>query len=255
MEEILTELFRHIEDERRKGQTNFYMNFTDELKPYDNNDFCNLFVVPEVTSEIVESDETNAKVIYKITEYPGTRVANAYLSGNTVGLTSDEKKLYPLAAEIANTAKRYSLPAAQERFIYDLICGRVTFYDEENKLDESGKLKSFNTAIGALVDRKANDKGIADAFYMLCRMCDLNVSRIGGYIGTTPHTWNTITFEDGRSYCVDVTDGINTGLRSLLNAPLEVIQKTHRCDWELIPNLQQTVDSRYGMNSSRFLLR
>ena len=98
------------------------------------------------------------RIHFRITEYPGTRVANAYLRGSTDYLTSDELQLYNKAVEIVNEAKKRPSLLAQELYIHDEICRRVTY-----ELDK-------NTAIDALVYGKADCDGYADAFYMLGRI-------------------------------------------------------------------------------------
>ena len=96
------------------------------------------------------------------------------------------------------------------------------------------------TAIGALIDGYAQCQGFTDAFYMLGRMCGLNVGRIGGTKdnGKILHAWNWITFSDGKSYCVDVTldDGYNYDKWFL--STYEDMKSNYWCEWSIIPNLQ-----------------
>lgn len=176
---------------------------------------------------------------FRITEYPGTCVANAYLRGNTDYLTSDELQLHSKAVEIINEAKKRPSLIAQEYYIHDEICRRTTY-----ELDK-------NTAIGALVYNKADCDGYADAFYMLGRMMGWNVGRIFG----GGHAWNWIDFGDGKVYCVDVTlddEYFNFGeygkatVYLFFNAPEEIISVDHTWDRELLPNLQRTIDDRYS---------
>ena len=115
----------------------------------------------------------------------------------------------------------------------------------------------FTTAIGALIDGKANCQGYSDAFYMLGRMLGWNVGRMGGQAGGDSHLWNTITLKNGKTYCVDVTWGddaikYNNRERTLysyiyLNAPMEIMQVTHSWDRSTEPaNLQPSVDENYS---------
>ena len=111
-------------------------------------------------------------------------------------------------------------------------------YEEKEHLNNDGSLKSFCTAIGVKIDDKRgyNCEGYADSFYMLGRMCNLDVRRIYGTAKGSDgqwggHAWNWITFSNGKSYCVDVTHGI-------FKATYEDIKNNHWCDWSVIPNLQ-----------------
>lgn len=254
------EVAAYIENGRRQGQTTFYFVLTNVKINDDkekgikeilalNEEFVNVIAVVPIGN--LSAVYGTGNFIYEIVkEYPGNHVANAYLSGNTSGLTADEMQLYNVAVAIANEANKLSSPLERELYIYKELCNRGTYYDEETLFTEDNNPKRLFTAIGALIDGKANCSGFTDAFYMLGRMCGLNVSRIGGTIKingkTVKHGWNTITFDDGKSYCVDVTNGANTKNLYLFNAPLEVMKTTHRCDWNVIPNFQRTIDERYG---------
>lgn len=240
------ELARYIEDGRRNGQTVFRFIFTgtkvDNQEELDNllNELINsITIVPKATL-YVEKYGTE-QFTYKITkEYAGTHVANAYLSDDTSFLTPDEFKLYNEAVRIVDKAKKLSTLIEQERYIHDEICKRATFKSHTNE-----------DAIGALILGVTNCQGYADAFYMLGRMCGFNVVRIQGIGDGKSHVWNTITFDDGKTYCVDVTFDDRNFFSKLnsyayFNAPLEVMEGTHSYQWDLIPSLQQTIDKRYS---------
>lgn len=72
---------------------------------------------------------------------------------------------------------------------------------------------------------------------MLGRMCNLNVGRISGTAKGGGHQWNTINYQDGKradSYIY-------------FNAPVEIMQVTHKWDPLLAPpNLQPDVDYEYS---------
>ena len=256
------EVAAYIENGRRQGQTDFYFVLTSVKISVDkekgmkeiltlNEDFVNAIALVPIGNLSAEFGTGN--FFYEIVmEHPGTRVANAYQSGNTSGLNADEIQLYNVAVSIADEANKLSSPLDKELYIYKELCNRGTYYDEEVMFTEDNRPKRFFTAFGALIDGKANCSGFADAFYMLGRMCGLNVSRIGGQIKENgkfiKHAWNTITFDDGKSYCVDMTNGVSTKNLHLFNAPFKVMKTTHRCNWDLIPNFQQNTDERYGGN-------
>ena len=143
----------------------------------------------------------NLRILYEITNYPGERVAWAYLHKDTSFLNDDEMKLYAAAVDLVNDAKNFSSdPLYQELYIHDRLTGKTVYYNKEPQ----PKYARFKTAFGVLFDGKANCQGYADAFYMLATMCGFHADKVNGYVKNNSHTWNTITFGD-KSYFVDVT--------------------------------------------------
>lgn len=229
------ELATYIENGRRKGQTEFHFVFLGEKisnkAEFDDFNFelaQYIAPAPNVHLELVRYG--TGQFICKIRkDYPGTHIANAYLSGNTSDLTSEELELYNLAVSIVNEANKRSSEVEKARYIHDVICDSVN-YENENERNK--------TALGVLIDHKAQCQGYSDAFYMLGVMSRLNVRRIGGKFDGGVHVWNTITLSDGRTYCVDVTmdDGHHTDEWFL--ATFEVMKRHHTSEWEVITNLQ-----------------
>ena len=161
-------------------------------------------------------------------------------------------QLYKVAKEIAdkiNKADEKESPTAMS--IYFEIMKRASYVS--GNMDHQPR---FVTAMEALIDGKANCQGYSDAFYMLGRMCGLNVSRMGGTANGNPHEWNTITYGDGKTYFIDVTAGDDAITKSnggkefmyiYFNAPVEIMQVTHSWDRSFEPpNLQPSVDFRYS---------
>lgn len=143
----------------------------------------------------------NLRILYEITNYPGERVAWAYLHRDTSFLNDDEMKLYAAAVDLVNQAKNFSSdPLYQELYIHDRLTGKTDYYNEEPQ----PKYARFKTAFGVIFDGKANCQGYADAFYMLATMCGLHADKVNGYVKNSSHTWNTVTFGN-KSYFVDVT--------------------------------------------------
>jgi len=104
-------------------------------------------------------------------------------------------KLYKVSKEIAdkiNKADEKESPTAMS--IYFEIMNRATYVS-----GDMSNQPRFVTAIGALLDGKANCQGYSDAFYML--------GRIGGTANGGLHEWNTITYGDRKTYFIDVTAG------------------------------------------------
>jgi len=225
------ELARYIESERRKGNTKIRVILTNGLKVNSSSYFGYLAPCLDIKGNFVNYIDGTVRVNYELKEYPGTRVANAYLSQNQhqawLELTNEEQKLYNIAVGIVDEANKRSSEMEKARYIHDEICRRVKRY-------ENGK----ETAKDVLIYGNANCEGYSDAFYMLGRMCGLKVGRIGGQADFGDHAWNWITFADGKSYCVDVTlDDTNSSHEYFL-ATFEVMKRHHSCEWEIIPNLQ-----------------
>ena len=148
------QLANYIENGRRKGQTEF--NFVITYVKLNNEDEFNNWL-KEFNEYIVVVQHYNYNrvgfgtvgFIFKITnEYPGTRVANAYLSRNKeqawMNLTAEEQKLYNIAVGIVDEAKKRNSEVEKARYIHDEICKRVLQYKNENERDK--------TALGALID-------------------------------------------------------------------------------------------------------
>ena len=237
------ELARWIEDGRREGQKAF--NFTLSNFKVDNREELIKFgeelvnkIAVTISGSELSVDEYGiygARFIYTIKkEYPGTRVANAYLSRNKeqswMNLTAEEQKLYNIAVGIVDEANKRNSEVEKARYIHDEICKRVYDYKNENERNK--------TAIGALIDHYSQCQGYSDAFYMLGRMCGLNIGRIGGIADGNGHEWNWITFIDGKSYCIDVTLDDKRNSHEWFLATFEVMKRHHSCDWSVIPNLQ-----------------
>lgn len=208
------------------------------------------------------NDPNTTNVLFKIGNYPGERVAYAYLNNDTSFLSDEEKQLYKEAVEIVNEAKEFSKGHSspelyQELYIHDIITERATYYTENPQPLQS----RFQTAIGALIDGKANCQGYTDAFYMLAKMCGFNVNRVGGRAANEDHTWNTITFDDGKTYFVDVTwdeasfTFDDTGKYNnyiYFNAPADLTATTHQWNAEFLPNIVQQFDDRYFYYTKEF---
>lgn len=231
------EFARYIESERRKGYTTFHLILTNEFRNgfrIDNKeDFANLALCIDVNGTWHINTDGTAQMTYKITEYPGTRVANAYLSSNQqqawMNLTNEEQKLYNIAVSIVDEANKRLTEVEKARYIHDEICKRVDYRSQTNQ-----------DAFGALVIKVTNCQGYSDAFYMLGRMSGLEVGRIRAHINENNenHALNTITFSDGRTYLVDATNDDTNNTNILFCSGRETMQRYFTCEWEIIPNLQ-----------------
>ncbi|MBQ7608988.1 MAG: hypothetical protein IJU76_13640 [Desulfovibrionaceae bacterium] len=193
---------------------------------------CNL---PHIYSKILQKSPDHTRVLYRLTYYPGTRIADAYKKNDPSTLSPDEYKLYRIAVQIIRQAKGMSNLRA-ELFFHDTICKYVSYYTKS----ATKGMPRHATALGAFLDRRANCQGYCDAFSMLCRMYGLNVDMQSGLTGKQRHVWNVVE-HNGRWYAVDVTwddndaaqkKGIQFVSHKYFNAPAEIIRTTHT--WEKI---------------------
>ena len=247
-------LANYLESQSRAGQTVIPVVLTNGLSiPIQET----IIICPgsRLMQEIVSSDGQNTRVVYTLKEYPGTRVANAYISGDTGWLSQEEMKLYNVAVGIVNKIRKENKYLEHRAMsIYWEIMNRTSFVSS----DDMSHQPRFVTAIGALIDGKANCQGYSDAFYMLGRMCGLDVGRMSGTANNVPHMWNTVRYSpQGSVYFVDVTwgdshlqkskDGKRADFYIYFNAPVEIMQVTHSWDRSFEPpNLQPDVDYEYS---------
>lgn len=254
-----SDLAQYLEQSKRNGQTMIPVILTNGLK-VDLEEFLQLCPssLVSTTAKPVYNDGQNIRIIYEVIDYPGTKVANAYLSGDTSKLNQDELKLYNVAVKIVNEAKKLKGWANQEMYIYNEIARRTNYFTDTNMQNQP----RFVTAIGALVDGKANCQGYSDAFYMLGRMMGWEVGRMSGTVGGGAHMWNTITFNAGKAaektYCVDVTFGDSVlvygspvnkifNMYVYFNAPIEIMQVTHSWDFSAAPKqIVGSIDTAYS---------
>lgn len=189
--------------------------------------------------------------------YPGERVARAYFDGDTSDLDAEEMQLYNEAVKIVDEAKNFSNNLLyRELYIHDAITSRVAYYTEKPQ----PTCARFQTALGGLIDGKANCQGYSDTFYMLATMCGLNVGKVSGDAGGGPHMWNTVNFGDDRNYFMDVTwdDGAfntNSGEYTnyiYFNAPSDIASATHQWSDDYVPDIQPVPDGRYEYYTKEF---
>ncbi|MBQ7456479.1 MAG: hypothetical protein IJS54_02555 [Desulfovibrio sp.] len=210
---------------------------------------CNL---PHIYSKIIAQSGRTTKILYKLTFYPGMRIADAYRSNDTRNLNPEECQVLRIAQAVIHQAKGMS-PLRAELFFHDTLCKNITYY---TKTANKG-MPRHATAIGALIDRRANCQGYCDAFYMLCTMYGLNVSMQSGKTGTQRHVWNIIEL-NGKWYAVDVTwddsdatqrKGISFVSHKYFNAPKEILRTTHNWD-----NIDETESIEPYLDKNYFYL-
>lgn len=163
-------------------------------------DFLYITNLPWCECDVYYSDGGEAQMMFKTLYYPGTNIADAYLSGDTSALTADEMKVYEIAVGIVEEANAQPTTLRKELYLHDKICEDVKYYTET--LDK--KMPRFCTAIGVFLDGKANCQGYSDAFYMLGTMAGFTVGKQSGQANNGGHVWNVIELADNQ-YAIDVT--------------------------------------------------
>lgn len=113
-----SELACYIEKERLAGQSVIAVILANGLT-VTGQDFITLCPASVVNWKTVANDGQNVSMIYTLMDYPGTKVANAYLRGDTTWLNAEEKRLYDAAVAIVNEAKTRNGMINQEVYIYE----------------------------------------------------------------------------------------------------------------------------------------
>lgn len=153
----------------------------------------------------VEKDKENRKMFHiTVTPYPGDRIAAAYLSGDTSGLSEEEMQVLNTAARMVEQAKSISsTPLELERALHDMLTDRVEYTDYAVKIHDPSQFPRQITVIGALLDGIANCQGYTDAFYTLTTMAGLQTDRMCVLKNVDePYLVNLIQL-DGAWYTVD----------------------------------------------------
>ena len=96
-----SDLRTYIDQVNRSGQTIVPVILTNGLS-LSGQELLNLSSSFMIQWEVKGRNAQNTWLILTLKEYPGTRVANAYLNGNTSWLSKDEMALYNVAVGIAN---------------------------------------------------------------------------------------------------------------------------------------------------------
>ena len=141
------------------------------------------------------------------------------------------RKAPHVPSEGRSGAAQKAVTLQRELCIHDRIVGLVRYHTRDGR----ETMPRYTTALGVLLDGRANCQGYADAFYMLGRMCGLKVDFMAGTAAGGGHTWNAIEL-DGKSYVVDATwDDDSFGMNGAsyttyiyFNAPREIARATHQ---------------------------
>jgi hypothetical protein len=85
-------------------------------------DFLVITSAPYVSENIYSNDGNEICLTYDILYFPGTRIADAYLSKDTSGLNSDELQVYNIALQIVEEAEQMPSDIHKELILHDRIC-------------------------------------------------------------------------------------------------------------------------------------
>lgn len=252
------EFIKYIQNCERNCKASIPVIFTNGLF-VKVDEFLNIYKNAQYANVVWVNDRSgkSSQVLYEVNIYPGAKVAYAYRTGDTSILNNEEHRLYNTAVKIVNAAKSQPTDLRKELYIHEKITDSVSYYTAQT----NSKTPRHCTAVGALLDGRANCQGYSDTFYMLGQMAGLNVGKMTGNANNGPHVWNTIEFGDGKVYAVDVTfDDATFRFENqndynnyvYFNAPLEILQTTHTWKAAYSPQLQPTIDGRYFYATQEF---
>ena len=198
------------------------------------------------------NDKNIQKLIYRIYYYPGLRISDAYLAGDTSDLTEDELKVYDIVVPYVEKIKRIKSDMVKEQLIHDRILLKSKFRAVNFKNDEY-TLHNIS-ALGIFLDDRGNCQAHSDAFLMLGRMVGLDIGIMRGIAFGATHMWNTIKLGN-KSYFVDLsynrnsfTDSDNKSYTTYyyFNAPRQIMALTHQWDRSFeINKISDTLDNNY----------
>ncbi len=137
--------------------------------------------------------------------YPGLEIALAVENGKEKELSSQLQKTLTEAQKMAKDCKSTD-PRETAMAIHDAIC-KCTEYETRNSRSDN------DTAVGVLLNGKADCDGYADAFYLVGMLAGLEVryqhgdgknSSLSDFFNTATHMWNLVKLK-GSWRAVDLT--------------------------------------------------
>ncbi len=244
----LTELRDYLNGRKLQGETELTFRYTGNPYDVDGDTIARILATCCITWWCDNGNEYRI-IIY---EYPGDRIAKAYLSGDTSALRADEKATLAEAEKIVNAAKAQADSEYElELLLHDAIAESVTYINPSTDIPDVNNPPRHLTAVGALLDKKANCQGYGDAFYLLATMAGFTVGRMSAFNSDGWHLVNTILL-DNKWYVVDVTfddtvvysDGVQPSYR-LFNAGRDMcIEYEWGAEMEYFPIADKS-DSNY----------
>lgn len=179
-------------------------------------------ITPQTLAEIVaamyvkvDRDPSNRKLFHTtVVPFPGNRIAAAYKSGDTSGLSGEEQQVLALAAQMVEQAQaETSTPLALERRLHDILVEHITYHEGLTEVSDPDNPPRYMTVVGALLDGIADSRGYSDAFYTLASMAGFEVGRMHVLKISDLRMVNIIKL-DGQWYTVDVAYNDNDQVTS-----------------------------------------
>ncbi|MBE6956482.1 MAG: transglutaminase domain-containing protein [Ruminococcaceae bacterium] len=196
----LQELIDHLNQQREQGVWVSTVRYSGTLSQQEIQLLSGCVGAAGVECSIVGDEHT-----FTLMQFPGHRIVQAHASGDTSQLTADEVQALGIAEQmVAQARAQTSDPLELELLLYDMLRERTTYYNEDTDRSDEDELPRYRTAVGALVDGRANCQGCADGFYTLACLAGFRVDRMSGLLNGEPHEVNTI-YLDGAWYVVDAT--------------------------------------------------
>lgn len=146
-------------------------------------------------------DSASALALNRIAYYPGLRMAHAAAAGEEERLTAQERAALEtarvLAAQSVGESKLETVCA-----VHDLLAERIAYAPSPS----ASGYGDNDTALGALLQGRADCDGYADAFYLTATLAGLQAEyqygQGNGPTGATAHQWNRVLLE-GQWYFLD----------------------------------------------------
>ena len=191
------------------------------------------------------SDVTHTITLTQIVWYPGTKLLCAARFGDEASLTLREKETLLAAVSLAESCNAPT-PLETARNIHDRLAERITYTLEE--VTGEG-----DTAVGALLNGRADCDGYADAFYLTASLAGLHVrcqhgtsSRQDAEEPASPgsHMWNLLEI-DGTWRLVDVTwddHASDAPVYTFFNIGYDRASRTHAWNETISPPLAPVTD-------------
>jgi len=188
-----------------------------------------------VLSGDVTTDKKTRTVTIENMEYmPGKRIVALQRAGMEAQFSAVESMLYQQAMAIINHTRAY-VDSEYALFIelHDAVIDQTT-YEPGKKYDDE-KYAINETAQGALLYGRADDKGYADAMYLLGNLAGLDVHYQSGTnqlaSSDGEYMWNLIRF-DGKAYFADLTadDAEDIQMYGLSNIGKDIAKDCYK--WE-----------------------
>lgn len=174
---------------------------------------CTLFVCTKVVKKLYHQFRPYETTLYGVSEteqedsdiYNTKPISDAYLSGDTSGLSDFDKKIYDKAVEIIDNVINEDMSLYEKELaIHDYIVSNSE-YDTANLGIFHEHSQNSENPYGALINGKSICSGYAATFKMFMDMFEIpNIIVYAEDDNRDDHAWNLVQLDDDWYY-VDVT--------------------------------------------------